>query len=586
MSVFLTNEELALFAKNGFNGQAIKNTVDVYRSQGLSDDDIRAKIDNRLTGFYGDIYGADKVAKAREAVEQAKAEAPSNTLVDNMLTKEALVGGLKGGAVFGERMLNGATLGAYDWANEKLGGNAKARYADVADEADRAGLGVPTKAVMIGGDILGGVASPVAGGLVRGAGSVAKGIGNDFARNVVQSGLSGLSFGGVRSAFDSDFDLADIAKGAALGGAVGVAIPTAAEGVKIAKRGVKNVIHAGRNAVDKITRGALSPSAEDMAAGASEIAGALPDNGEIAGTAIKNLSDDITKGVKAKATALYDKAEQLAAGKPVVLDKNSYFAKEFSKMAGNATKSGRAELNKVWDEVGHTKFDAPTYETAKSFSSWLSEKSATGGTGLTKKQYGDLLSALDKDIEAFLGKEAAAAKRAADAFYRNEMGNPDSITNSVEKMLRKDPISVVGNRGVASAQGKAWKASPLQKLIDEGEKIGSPYVADVKQALQANTTTRAQFNRMSPAQKAMVYGDKLPLAEKNFNGGLLNFAERAAEKTADVALTPAQKLFEALNPVPTVQGALVGARLNKQLKNTDAKKVQAAMAVINALKAQ
>lgn len=184
----------------------------------------------------------------------------------------------------------------------------------------------------------------------------------------------------------------------------------------------------------------------------------------------------------------------------------------------------------------------------------MSEKSATGGTGLTKKQYGDLVAALDKDIEASLGKEASAAKKAADAFYRNEMANPDSITTSVNKMLRNDPVSVVGNRAVSSAQGKAWKASPLKKLIDEGEKIGSPYVQDVKQALQANTTTRAQFNRMSLPQKQMVYGDKLQAAEKNFNGGLWNTLEKYAHKATDVVLTPFERLMIALRPQDAVVG--------------------------------
>ena len=325
----------------------------------------------------------------------------------------------------------------------------------------------------------------------------------------------------------------------------------AAKGGKYAQNFLKNSVHTTRNAVDKITRGALSPSAEDIAAGAQNIAGALPDNGELAGTAVKNLADDVLSVVKKKATALYDEAERLAAGRPVVLDKNSNFAKTFDSLSQNATKSGRAELNKVWEEVGHSKYDAPTYETAKAFRSWLSEKSATGGTGLTKKQYGDLLAALDADIEASLGKEAAAAKKTADAFYRNEMGNPNSITNSVDKLVRKDPVSVIGNRAVASAQGKAWKASPLQNLIQEGENIGSRYVADLKQALQANTTTRAQFNRMSQGQKQMVYGDKLGAAEKNFNGGLLNSAEQAIIKTIDNASTPVQQILEALQPAAT-----------------------------------
>lgn len=567
MSVFITNDELDLFARKGFGGKAVKDTVDTYRAQGLSDDQIRSKIDDKIKDWAKEQYGAENVERASAAVAKAQAETPSNTLLDNMLTKEALSAGLKGGAVFGERMLNGATIGAYDWANDKIGGNARQRYAEVLDEAKRAGTGGFTQGLMIGGDIVGGVMSPIAGGVVRGAGSVANGIGNNFLRSVAQGGLGGGAFGGVRSAFDSDFDLAQTAKGAMLGGAVGAAIPVAQEGVKLAKTAAKNVVHATRNAVDKITHNALSPSAEDMAAGASEIAGALPDNGEIAGAAVKNLSDDITRNVKDKASALYNEAEKLAAGRKVILDKNSNFAKEFNKLSENATKSGRAELNKVWEEVGHTQYDAPTYETAKSFRSWLSEKSATGGTGLTKKQYGDLLAGLDKDIEASMGSKAAAAKKAADAFYRNEMANPDSITNSVNKMLRNDPASVVGNRAVASAQGKAWKASPLQKMLDEGERIGSPYVADVKQALQANTTTRAQFNRMSPVQKQMVYGDKLAAAEKNFNGGILNFVEKAADKTTDVVLTPIERVLAALNPVPTIQGTLAGVKFTGQLKN-------------------
>lgn len=548
MSVFLTNEELAIFAKNGFDGKAVKDTVDTYRSQGLSDKEIRSKIDNKITGWAKEQYGAENVDRARAAIAKQREEAPSNTVLDHALTKDALKAGLKGGAVFGERMLNGATVGAYDWASDKLGLGSKERLADVVSQAQNAGTGGLTKGIMIGGDILGGVASPITGGLVRGAGSLANNIGNTAVRNITQGGLGGLAFGGTRGAFDSDFDLEKTLQGAALGGVVGAAIPATQEGIKLAKSGIKNVIHSGRNAIDKITRNALSPSAEDMAVGAREISGAMPDNGELTGTAVKNLTDDVTRTVKDKATALYDRAEQLASGRPVVLDKNSNFAKEFSKLSQNATKSGRSELNKVWDEVGHTKYDAPTYETAKSFRSWLSEKSATGGTGLTKKQYGDLLSALDKDIESSLGKEAAAAKKAADAFYRNEMGNPDSITNSVNKLLRKDPASVVGNRAVASAQGKAWKASPLQKILSEGERINSPYVADVKQALQANTTTRAQFNRMSPDQKLMVYGNKLPLAEKNFNGGLLNWVEKATNKTADVILTPTEKVLQALSP--------------------------------------
>lgn len=550
MSVFLTNNELKIFAENGFDGRAIKNTVDTYRSQGMSDDDIRKKIDDRLTGFANAEFGAENVAKARAAVQAAKDNAPSNTFWDNMRTKEAKEAFVKGLGVGAERAANAATLGVYDWANTELGGTSRERAAKLIQEADEQGLGNVGRAGYLMTEIGGAGVSPATQALGALGNVATKPIANPLAREVAAGAITGGAFGGIRSGFDSNFDPRATAQGALIGGAIGGGIPIVKEGVKLAGRGAKSVVHAGRNAIDKITHNALSPSAEDMAVGARDISGALPDNGELTGTAVKNLTDDITSGVKAKASALYDKAERLAAGRPVILDKNSNFGKTFTKLAGNATKSGRSELNKVWEEVGHTKYDAPNYETAKSFRSWLSEKSATGGTGLTKKQYGDLLSALDKDIEASLGSKAAAAKKAADAFYRNEMGNPDSITNSANKLLGKnDPISVIGNRAVSSAQGKAWKASPLQKILDEGEKIGSPYVQDVKRALQANTTTRAQFNRMAPSQKAMIYGDKLPLAEKNFNGGILNFAEKTANKTIDVAVTPIEKVLSALSPV-------------------------------------
>lgn len=569
MSVFLTNDELALFAKNGFDGLAVKRTVDAYRAQGLSDDAIRGKIDDKLTSFYNDIYGADNVAKARDAVQETKESRPSNTLLDNMLTKEALAAGANGILVGTERALNGATLGVYDWANTQLGGGARQRVADYLADADAAGLGIPARAGIIAADIGGGVASPI----TKALGVVSKAIPSvskyKTINDALSGGILGGAYGAARGAFDSDFNGRSTGAGALLGGGIGAVVPFASNAIKYTGNFAKNTIHAGRNAVDKVTRGALSPSAEDMAAGAQNISGALPDNGELTGTAVKNLADDITKAVKAKATALYDKAEQLAAGGKVVLDKNSNFAKAFDKLAGDATKSGRAELNKVWDEVGHNAYDAPTYETAKSFRSWLSEKSATGGTGLSKKQYGDLLEALDKDIEASLGKEASAAKKAADAFYRNEMGNPDSITNSVNKLLRNDPVSVVGNRAVASAQGRAWKASPLQKILQRGEEMGSPYVQDVKQGLQANTTTRAQFNRMSPTQKQMVYGDKLDAAEKNFNGGLLNWVENVTTKSVDALTNPTQKLFEALRPISAPASASVpnAATLLRALKN-------------------
>ena len=571
MSVFLTNDELKTFAKNGINGLAIKNTIDTYRSQGLDDDAIRAKIDNRLDGFYADEFGADNIAKARAAIQQVKADAPSNTIWDNLGTDEAKRAFVNGIGVGTERLANAATLGAYDWANTKLGGTSREHAAQLIRDADEQSkiLGNIGRGAYITTEIAGSAISPATRALGALGNAATKGIAHPLAREVVGGAITGGSFGGIRSGFDSDFDPATTAKGTLLGGAIGGGIPIAKEGVKMVGRGVKNAITALKKGIEKtrFVGGMLGRSQEEIARGAQDISGALPDNGEMAGSAVKNLSDDVMRDVKEKSAALYDKAERLASGSKVVLNQKSNLGKTVKHMMSNATKTQKQELQRVWNEVEHTAEKAPNYETAKAYRSWLSEKSASGGSGLTKKQYGDLLDALDKDINASIGDKAMAAKKAADAFYRNEMSNPDSITNSVDKLLRKDPVSVVGNRSIASAQGKAWKASPLEKVLQRGEQIGSKHVADVKQALQANTTTRAQFNRMAPAQKQMIYGDKLPLAEKNFNGGALNWAEKQLLRLTDAVTIPTVKALEVVSPISGKIGGL-GVSAARSAKST------------------
>lgn len=53
MSVYLSDEELEKFYDNGYTNENIQNTVDKYRNDGLSDEQIRAKIDTKLNEFDG-----------------------------------------------------------------------------------------------------------------------------------------------------------------------------------------------------------------------------------------------------------------------------------------------------------------------------------------------------------------------------------------------------------------------------------------------------------------------------------------------------------------------------------------------------
>ena len=555
--------QFARLAKaNGFTPQQVDTAL---RDKGSSLQEVAGVIQ----------YGADNVAKARGAAQDVKTTQPTNAVASHLLDKASLGAGLEGALVGVERVLNGATLGAYDWANAKLGGGARERAAQMVQEAEEQGLGLPMKAGMVMADIGGSLKSPIFKALAGGAQRATANIGNKFLRGTAREALLGAGYGATRGAFESDFDPAQIGAGAAVGGVTGGVVPMLGGAVRGAARGAKGLVGVSKKALDRtpIVGGMLGRSAEEIAAGAQEISGALPDNGELAGTAVKALANDLTAGVKQKAAQLYDAFENAAAGQKVVLGDNSNFMKVFREIADNTTKSGRAELNSLYNEVGHTAYDAPTHRAMKSFVSKLSEKSATGGSALSKHEYALLKEAAEKDMEAALGKDVLALKKQADEFYRNEMANPNSITNTANKLLGKtDPTSVIGNRAISSAQGKAWKASSLKKLIDEGEKVGSPYVADLKQALQANTTTRAQFNRMSPAQREMVYGDKLKLAEKNFNGGALNTAERVANKVIDASVNPVQNILDALGkngraPVAAVSametGALLRALQNK-----------------------
>lgn len=503
-------------------------------------------------------YGPERIAQTRQVVQETIKNRPSNTLIDNLLTKDAAMAGLKGLGVGAERVVNGATLGAYDWASDKLGLGAKERKADILEMSRNAGLGTPMRAALLASEIGGGAVSPVVSGIYK-VGNVAKGIAHPLAREVAQGALGGAAIGGVHGAFDSDFNTKDIATGATIGGVVGGAVPLVREGVKAAGKAIKAGITGAKKGIEKapVVGSMGERTADEMKMGAQDISGRMPDSGEITGTAVKNLTDDVAKTVKTKSSAMYDQVDKLAAGKPVVLDKNSNFAKTFQNLADTSTKSGRAELNKIWDEVGHSRYDAPTYETAKTLRSMLSAASKNAGTALNGKQYGELIKALDKDINNAIGNKAFELKQLADAAYSKELNDPDSITSSVTKILGKSgnkSVSEIGSRATASAQGKAWKASSLKKIIEEGKRIGSPYVEDVKQALQANTTTRAQFNRMSLPQKQMVYGDKLAAAEKNFNGGLWNTLEKYAHKTTDVVMSPLERLMMALRPQDAVVG--------------------------------
>jgi hypothetical protein len=162
-------------------------------------------------------YGAENIAKSREQIQQTREALPSNSLLSNMLTPEALKEAAGGGIYSLEEGLNAATAGGYGWLNEKLGGDfdkRQERYQQILDESPR-WLRNIGRAGRLTSQISGGVASPIYKlNLIKGAG-----VGPRIANMAAQAGI----YGGLNKAFEED-SLQGVPKAALQNAAVGGAL--------------------------------------------------------------------------------------------------------------------------------------------------------------------------------------------------------------------------------------------------------------------------------------------------------------------------------------------------------------------------
>lgn len=216
------------------NGESTEYIDSFLESQGESSDSLKAI----------NQFGADKVAQTRQAVQEVKENAPSNTLAESLVKKEALQAGLEGLALGVEEALQGATVGGYGWLNKKLGGSFADRLIANQQLAEESGLGAYNKIGKGSAELAGALISPINKLLPAGAESLGG--------KILQGGLSGAGYGALSKGFESDFDLGEIAQGATLGGALGAGIPVAVEGTKaLAKNILGMTTGAGSRAIEK-----------------------------------------------------------------------------------------------------------------------------------------------------------------------------------------------------------------------------------------------------------------------------------------------------------------------------------------------
>lgn len=521
---------------------------------GYSEDEIRKELESRgssLEEVVGVIeYGPEKVAetqrlseqfvKPSEMTDEQYWESRIATLSDEDKQKmqkdpeyfqrfvqanerkSPLVEGAKAGAraamtqaLDTADMLTGGALG---WLDKKIGSPAQleANKQWLSQELSDTGgtLGGIGKAARFTGKFAGAMASPVARALMP----VAP-VGTNLLGRVALGTAGGSLYGGLTAGFQSDFDKEAMKRGAKIGAIAGGTFPVVEKTAQIAGKAVQAPINVAKKYVPNVLRRfGFAETPETIATNVAETFGGRP-LAEETGVAVREAGESINAALKAKQSAMYDKASALAGNPQIVMTKKgSELGKAISEISKNTTKSGKKELGKIWSEIGHTKKNAPNYEALKTLKSSLSEKSASATGTLNKSQWKTLQKAVEKDIERGVGSEAYSALKEADTYFAKQLNDPNSVASALDKVLKSGSDSVVGNRVISSATGKAWKASDLNRIVESAEQFGK--AEPIKESIRRNITTRAQFNRMSPDQKAMIYGETLPQAEKIFNSDL------------------------------------------------------------------
>lgn len=232
MSVYISDDELQQFQDNGITQDDIKNTVDYYRNEGLSDEQIRAKIDTKLNefdGFSGD--GTEEkpfqagVSKFnwQDMPDKIKTN-PQETglkMLAESRRKDPILQGLKGGL----QSISAPFVGIGKSFTNKVLRPLVGKKPLTDEELDKAYGWVDDKPQGMGKVSALGTDLAVAFGLpevkaFQGAGLGAK-IGNSVLTNAYQGGL----IGGVEDLRQGGNGFGGATIGALGGGALGTAMP-------------------------------------------------------------------------------------------------------------------------------------------------------------------------------------------------------------------------------------------------------------------------------------------------------------------------------------------------------------------------
>lgn len=546
---------------------------------GYSEDEIRKELESRGSSLEEVVsvieYGPEKVAETQKtSAEFVKPSEMSDeqywqsriaTLSDenkqkmqkdpeyfqrfvqaNERKSPLVEGAKKGLQMAGDKFVktgDAITIGGLGWLDKQLGSPLGVEYREQRLQKDISDIGGALGGTAKTADVTSDIASAMASPIGRALTPVAPTGANLLGRTAVAM-AGGSMYGGLSSGFESDFDLEAMKRGAKRGALIAGAIPVASKTLQLTGKAVQAPINVARKYVPNVLRRWGFASTPEMIA--DDIAESFGQkSAESVGVAVRQAGEGIKAQLKAQQNALYNEAEKLAGNPTIKMTKRgSELGKTIANIAKNTTKSGKKELAKVWGEIGHTSKNAPNYQQLKTLKSALSDKSANATGTLTKADWKQMQNAVEKDIQRGVGEKAYKALKNADSFYAQQLNNPNSAASALEKLTRGNVSdSELGNRVIKSVTGEAWKASSANKVLSEATPLG--LAEPIKNALRSNITTRAQFNRMTPAQRATIYGETLPQAEKAFKSDLATVLEDAlggvskiVGKVKNVNMTP------------------------------------------------
>ena len=372
-------------------------------------------------------YGADNIVKARQAVKDV--DLPDHTAE---IAKESIKGGLRGALEGAERVASGMTMGGYDWATKKIADATGIEDIDSGKrwEESKKTAGEQNKALRDIMSVAGGV-NEFGGALLNPMNKMFSGA-TTFGGKVAQGAGAGGLYGGLSSAFESDFDADKTLSGLKTGAVIGGLAPVAVEGAKIlgknilgmttgageksfeqaydaGKRGSKDFKDAMRGKIEETEvvsdlenelRNMQDKASKAYDSGMNKIA-----NNKIDFNSISDDFDDIAK------SAMVGKTSTMSESRSNIYDKAKRELKKFMKDPSAQNVKGADALKKNIRDINVSMDDKAGLHMRTKLTNLVEDKIKSVSPEYSKvmKEYGKtagLINDVEKELSAGNGKKA------------------------------------------------------------------------------------------------------------------------------------------------------------------------------------